>query len=128
MNCEGSMTYEEFLEVVQNRANTRDDRETLIAIEATLKTLGERLTDLQAARLASQLPFEVGLFLTVVDTNKDYDLDSFYRHVALREGLPLEESIGHALAVMSVLEETLEPGELYGALARLPEDYKRLFR
>ncbi len=120
------MNYEEFIRVVQERGQMRTERDTLIAIEATLKTLGERLTDLQAAHLASLLPFEIGLFLTVVDTNKDYSLNSFFKHVAGREGQPLDDSMGHALAVISVLEDTLPPGELQGTLAALPEDYKKL--
>lgn len=120
------MLYDDFLMVVQERANTGSKRETLIAIEAALKTLGERLSEVQAARLANQLPLEIGLFLTVVDTNKDYSLESFYRHVARRENLPLDESMPHARAVLSVLHDALSPGELQTALSGLPAEFNGL--
>lgn len=122
------MQYEEFLSRVKEQAKSHDERESLVAIEATLKTLGERLTEIQAVRLAGLLPFEIGLFLTVVDTNKDFNLESFYRHVASREGIPLPESYRHAQAVLTVLDETLAAGELREALADLPDEYQRLIQ
>ncbi len=79
------MNYKSFVNMVKERAHITNTRDALVAIEATLKTLGERLTEAEAAHLAAQLPPEIGRFLTVVDTNKSFDLETFYEHIAQRE-------------------------------------------
>ena len=121
------MKYDEFLNRVRERAGTKNERETLIAIESTLKTLGERLTDKEAAHLAGQLPPDIGRFLTVVDTNKSFDLETFYENVARRELIDQPISREHARAVLAVVEETVSPGELRDALAQLPDEFLDLF-
>lgn len=121
------MQYEEFIDLVQERAMVDTEREALIAIEATLKTLGERLTDIEAAHLAVQLPPEIGRFLTVVDTNKNFDLETFFENVSQRELLGQPMSRDHARAVLSVVEEIVSPGELRDVLSVLPDDYLSLF-
>ncbi len=121
------MRYGEFVETVQERAHLDSWDEALNAIEATLKTLGERLTDTEAAELAAQLPSAIGRFLTVVDTNKDFGLEEFYEHVSRRESIGQPISRDHARSVISVLEETVSPGELRDVLVQLPEEYDTLF-
>ncbi len=121
------MRYEDFVGRVQQRARVKNWNEALAAIEATLKTLGERLTSTEAADLAAQLPPAIGRFLTVVDTNKDFDLEEFYEHVSRRESIGQPISREHARAVMSVLEEAVNPGELQDVLAQLPDEYETLF-
>ena len=121
------MRYGEFVQIVQERARIESWDEALTAIEATLKTLGERLTETEAAELAAQLPSAIGRFLTVVDTNKDFGLEEFYEHVSLRELIGQPISREHARAVISVLEETVSPGELREMLAQLPQEYDSLF-
>ncbi len=121
------MQYGEFVDLVQERARVNSWREALNAIEATLKTLGERLTDAEAADLAAQLPSAIGRYLTVVDTNKDFGLEEFYEHVSRRESIGQPISREHARAVMSVIEEAVSPGELRDVLAQLPDEYETLF-
>ncbi len=121
------MKYNEFINLVQERARLDKERDVLIAIEATLKTLGERLTDKEASQLAAQLPPEIGRFLTVVDTNKSFDLEEFYEHVSRRESIGQPLSRDHARAVLSVVEEAVSPGELRDVLAQLPDEYLTLF-
>ncbi len=121
------MGYEEFVNLVKERAHLQSDRDALVATEATLKTLGERLTEREAAQLATQLPPEIGRFLTVVDTNKSFDLETFYENVSRRESIGQPISREHARAVLSVVEETVTPGELQDVLAQLPEEYLTLF-
>ena len=48
------MNYESFVNMVKERAHITNTRDALVAIEATLKTLGERLTEAEAAHLAVQ--------------------------------------------------------------------------
>ncbi len=121
------MRYGEFIDLVQERARLRTWDETLVAIEATLKTLGERLTEEEAADLAAQLPPAIGRYLTVVDMNKDFGLDEFYEHVSRRESIGQPMSMEHARAVMSVVVESVSPGELRDVLAQLPDEFDSLF-
>ncbi len=121
------MRYGEFIDRVQERARLDSWSEALRAIEATLKTLGERLTDEEAAHLADQLPPAIGRFLTVVDTNKDFGLETFYEQVSQRESIGQPISREHARAVISVLEEAVDPGELQDMLSQLPDEYMTLF-
>lgn len=121
------MRYEDFVNAVKDRAGLSTDREALIASEATLKTLGERLSEKEAASLAAQLPPLIGRFLTVVDMDKEYDLDGFYEHIAAREGLDLDVSRKHAQAVLQVVDDIVSPGELREALGNLPEEFHSLF-
>lgn len=120
------MRYGEFVDLVQQRARLNDWSEALAAIEASLKTLGERLTEAEAADLAAQLPPAIGRFLTVVDMNKDFDLETFYEHVSQRESIEQPMAVEHAHAVMSVVAECVSPGELRDVLAQLPEEYNNL--
>jgi uncharacterized protein (DUF2267 family) len=121
------MKYQEFVNKVQERAHLKYEREALIAISATLKTLGERLTEEEGLHLAAQLPADIGRFLTVVDMNKSFDLETFYLHVSERESIGQPMSREHAQAVLSVVEETVSPGELRDVLAQLPDEYLSLF-
>ena len=121
------MDYRAFILEIQDRAGLNTERESVIAVEATLKTLGERLSEREAVYLAAQLPPEIGRFLTVVDTNQIFDLEEFYENVARRELTDSAESREHARVVISLVEETVGPGALQEALARLPEDYAGLF-
>ncbi len=117
----------EFIEKVQQRAQVTSRQEAHTAIEATLKTLGERLPEKEAADLATELPPAIGRFLTVVDTDKDFDLEKFYENVSQRESLGQPISRDHARAVLSVLVEAVPPGELQDMLNQLPEEYMSLF-
>jgi uncharacterized protein (DUF2267 family) len=121
------MGYEEFLLAVQERAGLPGERETLIAVEATLKTLGERLSETDAARLAGQLPPDIGRFITVVDMNKPYDLPAFYSHIASRARVDMDTARNHARAVLSVVREVVDEGSLRGAFDHLPEGFQALF-
>lgn len=120
------MNYILFVEMVQDRIGVEDAREAVKAIEATLKTLGERIPEVDAARLARMLPAEIGRFLTVVDTNKDFDLQTFYENVSRRELKDEQESREHAQAVLSVVAETLSPDELREVLSQLPDEFHQL--
>jgi uncharacterized protein (DUF2267 family) len=121
------MRYGEFVDLVQKRARLNDWNEAVAAIEATLKTLGERLTEKEAADLAAQLPPAIGRFLTVVDMNKDFDLQAFYKHVSQRLSIVQSVAMEHAQAVMSVVAESVPPGELRDLLSQLPNEFSTLF-
>ncbi len=58
------MKYGEFIAQVQQRARLGSRDEADVATSATLTTLGERLAGGEAKDLASQLPVEIGHYLT----------------------------------------------------------------
>jgi len=120
------MDYYEFTEQVRERAAMPTEREALLATEATLKTLGERLSEVDAIELAFKLPPDIGRFLTVVDTDKEFNLDDFYEHIAEREHVDVKASRKHANVVLGVVEEIVGIVPLRKILARLPEEFSTL--
>lgn len=121
------MKYQDFVNLVKKRARVDSDEEANLAIRSTLKTLAERLYGNEADQLAAQLPPEVGAYLTQEGTKKDFDLDEFYEHVSERESIGMPMAHRHARAVISVLADTVTPGELGDVLDQLPQDYMELF-
>jgi uncharacterized protein (DUF2267 family) len=122
------MNYRQFIDSVKERAKIGSDLEAENAIEATMKTLAERLGGgSEAEQLAAQLPGGIGDYLIEEKTRKNYDLKEFYMKVSERESLGQPMAIEHARAIMSVVEETVTPGELRDVLAQLPEEYDNLF-
>ncbi len=60
------------------------------------------------------------------DTDR-YDLQEFYRRVALRADVSLADGEAYALAAGAVLREAVTPGQIEEVLGALPEDYVALF-
>ena len=122
------MQAEEFLGQVQNKARLATLGEAMRATRATLETLAERLGPDETRHLAAQLPHEIQLFLA--DTGpmpERFSSDEFLLRVCAREGIDLPVSTHHARAVIDVLMEAVSAGETIDVLARLPDDYRRLF-
>ncbi len=121
------MRFEQFVGQVQNRARLGSEGEALRAIHATLETLGERLYGGEAHNLAAQLPQEIGQYLEQAVVNESFDLDEFFKRVALREGIDLPDSVYHARVVIDMLKEAVSPGIIAKVLDQLPDEYDRLF-
>ncbi len=122
------MNYRDFLNTVKLRARLDTDTEAERAIEATLKTLAERLGGGdEADQLAAQLPVGIGSYLREEKLRKSFDLKTFYEKVSERESLGEPLAMRHAQAVMSTIEETVTPGELRDVMAQLPDEYVQLF-
>jgi uncharacterized protein (DUF2267 family) len=121
------MQYDQFVGQVQHRARLASSGEAVRAIRATLETLGERLFGGEAENLASQLPMEIGRFLLERRQSERFDLNEFFRRVAIREGVDYPEAVFHARAVLDVLDEAVSPGLIQKVCAQLPDDYDRLF-
>ena len=73
------MKYDEFIAQVQRRAdlNTRD--EAILATQATLEALGERLAGGEPKDLAAQLPTELAYYLQqpLAGSGEPFTLDDF---------------------------------------------------
>lgn len=119
--------YQGFLKQVRENLGIEDRLEAVRATEAVLKTLGERLSEEEANRLAHRLPQEIGLYLTVVDMNQPYDLLEFYEHVSRRGDVDLNTAREHTQAVFGAVAESVPAGELREVLLRLPEEFEKLF-
>ncbi len=125
------MQYQEFVNRVNERISTEAAGEAEIAIQATLATLGERITGGEAEDLASQLPAELQAQLTAENPRGEaegFSLTEFYRRVTEREGaLSAAEATDHARAVMAVLSDAVSGGELADIQRQLPEEFEPLF-
>ena len=126
------MKYDQFIELVQNRAQLASRGHAVSAIRATLETLASRLTVGSADNLAAQLPREIAYYImnaprAEFQRGERFDLDEFYRRVARSESVDRPDAVRHAQVVMEVLGEAVLWGELDRLWAELPEEFDRLF-
>jgi len=121
------MDYDTFLQRVQEVAGlaARDDAERIARV--VLGTLSERLYRTERGDLASQLPGELRSLMEAHTDTDRYDLQEFYRRVALRADVSLADGEAYARAVGAVLREAVTPGQIEKVLGTLPEDYVALF-
>lgn len=121
------MDYDTFLQRVQQVAGlaTREEAERITRV--AFGTLSERLNRTERGDLASQLPGELRSVMEAHTGTDRYDLQEFYRRVALRADASLADGEAYARAVTAVLREAVTPGQIEEVLATLPEDYVELF-
>ncbi len=124
---DNEMKYNEFMDLVQQRARLDSEEEALREIDATLSTLSERISKNDAAQLAAQLPTEIQPSLKKNEPSKVFGLDEFYEKVARRVSFDDPNIVDHARAVISVVVEAVTPGEMDDVLAQLPTEYLPLF-
>jgi uncharacterized protein (DUF2267 family) len=122
------MHYASFLTTVEQVGGISRE-EAQRAIEATLRTLAERITGGEARDVAGFLPTELRRFLT--DTPEEaerFGLDEFYGRVAQRAGVDRKTAAALARAVFVVLGVAVAPGELHDMASQLPTEYEPLLR
>src|SRR3954447_6676799 len=122
------MRYATFLSTVEQVGGmTREQAER--AIEATLRTLAERITGGEAEDIARFLPEELRSFIFPTREEAErFGLDEFYRRVADRAGVDRRTAAGHARAVIVALARTGAPGGLRDMVAQLPKEYEPLLQ
>jgi uncharacterized protein (DUF2267 family) len=122
------METHEFFGQVQHKARLASLDDAMGATRATLQTLAERIGAQEAHDLGAQLPGELARYLDVPEVSGErFDSDEFLARVSAREGIDLPVSVYHARVVLEVLQDAVSPGEIGDVLARLPDDYQRLF-
>ena len=123
------MHYAEFLKKVQTLAHLESKEEARQAIQATLETLAERIQGGEALHIASQLPHELHEYLecSPEKAGQKLSLKKFFERVAHRQGREVGEVVASTRAVLEMVKEGLQPGELDDLYAQLPDDFKRLF-
>lgn len=98
------------------------------AIEATMRTLGERITDGQAADLALYLPREIRSPLVDVDERTaDLSRDEFRDRIATRADIDADDATILICAVFDALRETAAETQLENVRTQLPDEYDPFF-
>jgi uncharacterized protein (DUF2267 family) len=123
------MTYEEFVQRVQQFAQVDDIDKVVRAIHATLQTLVEHLSGGEAHDLRHKLPTE--FMRSVYKTHEEaeaFPLSEFFSRISERAGVSEAEARTFAIAVMLTLREAIDKKELADIFAQLPEEYDLFFR
>ena len=124
------MDHDTFMGKVQQRADLSNRGEADTATRATLTTLGERIEEGEADDLAAQLPVEIDRYLEEAESGQRFDFEEFAARVADRVELDsLADRPGQlAQAVMSVVADATDTGQLQDIVTPLPQDegYGRL--
>ncbi|MFM1848814.1 MAG: hypothetical protein RL417_2288 [Pseudomonadota bacterium] len=123
------MHYAEFIKKVRTLAHLGSEEEARQATQATLETLAERIQGGEALHIASQLPHELHEYLECPPEKmgQKLSLQKFFERVAFRQGKEVGEVVSSTRAVLEMVKEGLQPGELEDLYAQLPDDFKRLF-
>ena len=127
------MRYHDLVERVQKEGELDSQDEAVIAIRATLSSLGECLYRTERGHLASQLPKEAKDFLheyadqeVTRQESACLTLQEFYDRVGARADVTRSRAIEQAKAVATVLEETLPEGEWKHIVSEMPKEYRGL--
>jgi uncharacterized protein (DUF2267 family) len=115
----------QLLKDIQRRAELDSEDDAMVAAQAVLSVLGERLAGGQPEHLAAQLPRELAEALPERGAGDAFDDEEFDRRVAVREGhgVDLLTAHRHAAAVMNAVLGAVSEGERADVAAQLPADY-----
>jgi len=121
------MEYATFIERVQQRVGFDAPAEAVRATQATLETLGERLSTRETRQLAAELPKELRVSLLQRPAQQLFPLEEFFNRVSAREGVRWHQAATHARAVIAVVGEAVSAGEFEDVRTELAPDYDALF-
>jgi putative intracellular protease/amidase/uncharacterized protein (DUF2267 family) len=94
------------------------------ATEATLRTLGERISEGEAEDLARHLPDSLAQLIVQPGPAQPIPADQFFRRVAEREGTDPETAERHAAAVVAALARRESRKELHDMMSQLPRELR----
>lgn len=120
------MNYNEFVSKVQNYAELDSSDRALTVIEATLKTLNERISAPHRRHLMAQLPREFKDFTIKQKRVEYFSVEEFYKRVAARSESSYHEAIKNARAFMCVLQEAVARGEIEDIFEELRDGWVEL--
>lgn len=105
------MDYDTFLGEVQNRGQLSSHEDAVTATRITLTTLSERIGPGEAENLAAQLPREIGIFLTDIDTVERFEWEEFIDQLVEKGSYNPEDERGdavhHAQVVIDVVDNAV---------------------
>ena len=121
------MDFEQFVNLVANRADVAGWDRAHALINGTLRTLAERISGGEARDLAAQLPEEFKPSLSdAAETAETFTVDEFVRRVAERAGVGDDTALKGARAVMATVRDAVTSGEWDDIIAQLPKHYSEL--
>jgi uncharacterized protein (DUF2267 family) len=94
------------------------------ATEATLRTIGERISEGEAEDLARHLPDSLARVIVQPGPAQPFPAEEFFRRVAEREGTDPESAEHHAAAVVAALARREGRKELHDMVSQLPRDLR----
>jgi putative intracellular protease/amidase/uncharacterized protein (DUF2267 family) len=94
------------------------------ATEATLRTLGERISEGEAEDLARHLPDSLAGIIVQPGGPQAFPADEFFQRVAEREGTDPETAERHAAAVVAALARREGRKELHDMMSQLPRELR----
>lgn len=109
----------QFRRDVMLRAHLQDETQADRLIEATLRTLAERVSEQEAHDLRVHLPDTLQPLLAS-GAGERFGSDEFVRRLSVRSGLDAGPASAFAAAVLVVLRDELIAGEWADLLSRLP--------
>jgi putative intracellular protease/amidase/uncharacterized protein (DUF2267 family) len=118
-----SSDHEAFARAVGEAADLEGDAVER-AIEATLVTLGERISEGEARDLARHLPDSLTRLIVQRGPAQGFGADEFFRRVAEREGTDAEAAERHARAVVAALARREGRKELHDMISQLPHELR----
>ncbi|HEX8567785.1 MAG TPA: DUF2267 domain-containing protein [Pyrinomonadaceae bacterium] len=127
------MQYQEFIERVRERAYIDSDEEALTLIRATLETLAEHQAGNAAAKLAAQLPEQIGEFITnqksgTESEGEGFGVQEFVRRVGERAKIGEANTAAlFASSVLAVLQDAVSREEFDKMRGTFPSEYNTLF-
>jgi uncharacterized protein (DUF2267 family) len=122
------MEYQEIIDATARSAGGLDSEAAERAVQATLRTLAERLPGGEARHILRELPAELGPTVYKEESADAgaFGIDEFLRKVADRENTGLQTALRHARAVFSALGDTLSPDAVSHLEASLPQTFAPL--
>jgi uncharacterized protein (DUF2267 family) len=101
------MTYDEFVEQVQQRAELADREEAERTTVVVLQAICDRITGDEAWDLLAQLPARLKLAVVITQAPLPLPLDEFIDWVAEKLGVPHDEARRRIRAVFATLREAV---------------------
>ncbi|GAA4511184.1 MULTISPECIES: DUF2267 domain-containing protein [Nonomuraea] len=126
------MRHDDFVGQVQARARLGDRAHAERAIRASLETLGERLPESLADKLAAQLPHEIGENLRRTEvygglgTGEHFGREEFIRRVGARAGVDDRRAVFLARVVFEVTDEATQGRIMTKVRESLTEELREL--
>lgn len=127
------MQNHEFISAVQSRVGLESSDETINIVRGVLETLADHLAGNAPAKLAAQMPEEIGALITEYKNDPDaegegFGVEEFLRRTAERANIEdSSQAKSYAIAVLAVVREAISEGEFDKMRGTLPAEYDELF-
>lgn len=127
------MQNQEFISLIEQQTGTTSANEALNITRAVLETLTDHLAGNAPAKLAAQLPEEIGKLITAHKSDPDaegegFGVEEFLRRTSERADLnDAATAKKYAIAVLGVLRTAISTGEFDKMRGTLPAEYDELF-